>query len=87
MEKISRSLALHSQILGRLTRLKEGKEFGYVYDLVGNIRSMGKLETIKVCYIENKLNVVSETKPQGWHNEPLFSWKIQSKKATDEFYR
>lgn len=75
----TRSLALHSQVLGRLTRLTDGKEFGYVYDLVGNIRSMGRLETIKTTYIDGKLNVVSETKPQGWHLVPLFTWNINQK--------
>lgn len=77
-----RSLALYSQVLGRLTRLKEGKEFGYVYDLVGNVRAMGRLDTIKTTYIDGKLNVISETKPEGWHDEPLFTWRIKPKGET-----
>lgn len=77
----TRSLNLHNQILGRLTRKAEGKEFGTVYDFSGNVKALGKLETIKVEKI-GKWNVVSETFPDGFHKEELYKFGIRRKDGT-----
>lgn len=84
----TRSLRLHSQILGRVSRIAEGKEKGHVYDFVSNVKNLGKLEDIKVqkteAYYNGKAymawNVVSPSFPKGFHREPLYKYKIGRKK-------
>ncbi len=72
-----RSFALHFQILGRLTRLAPGKEYGYVYDLVSNVKNLGTLESARVTHIDGKLDLVTSSFPGGVHNIPLFKFKIK----------
>lgn len=82
----TRSLRLHSQILGRVSRIAEGKDFGYVYDFVGNVSGLGKLENIKVVKIPSPKsgqllwNVVSPTMPNGFHYEPLYKYRRKAPK-------
>lgn len=84
----TRSLRLHSQVLGRVTRIAEGKTVGHVYDFVGNIKGMGKLEEIVVkktpAFFRGKSyqawNVVSPAKPKGFHMASLYKYKIERKK-------
>lgn len=83
----TRSLRLHSQILGRVTRIAEGKTKGHVYDFVGNIKSLGKLEEIVVkrtqAFYKGQLymtwNVVSPAVPNGFHLHPLYKYEIKRK--------
>ncbi len=75
MLRPTRSLRLYSQVIGRGTRKAEGKTTCSVYDFVGNIKAMGRLETMEIKKCEGKWNVVTETKPDGWHNEELYSWR------------
>lgn len=83
----TRSLRLHSQILGRVSRIAEGKEKGHVYDFVSNVKSLGKLEEIKVtktqAYYQGKphmtWNVVSPAVPKGFHDHPLYKYEIKRK--------
>lgn len=87
----TRSLALHAQMLGRGTRLCEGKEFCSVIDMCGNIRSLGKLENIKVVKMRNAMNqmqwnVVSDTNPSGFHLSELYSFKLKPKKTEEEIF-
>lgn len=83
----TRSLRLHCQILGRVTRLAEGKELGHVYDFVSNVKNMGKLEEIRVEKAPNKKtgkdmwNVTSPTYPDGFHYEPLYSYKLKKRES------
>ena len=42
------SLPLYLQMLGRGTRLAEGKDFCYIYDLCNNVKNFGKMEDIKI---------------------------------------
>lgn len=82
----TRSLRLHSQILGRVSRIAEGKKFGHVYDFVSNIKNLGKLEDIKVtktpAYYKGKSyqtwNVVSPAYPNGFHMQPLYSYQLNN---------
>lgn len=48
----TKSIRNHIQKLGRLVRIYEGKEFGVVHDLVGNVDRFGKVEDINVDFIE-----------------------------------
>ncbi len=82
-----KSLRLHGQILGRVSRIAENKLRGYVYDFVGNIKSMGTLESIEVkkvpAYYNGKQymawNVVSNSYPKGFHGEELYSYRLEKK--------
>lgn len=82
----TRSLRLHCQILGRVSRIAEGKEFGHVYDLVGNVKSLGQLADIVVKKdYTGKWNVMGGMYPKGFHKVPLYSYKLQKpKKAESE---
>lgn len=73
----TQSLRLHSQILGRASRIYPGKEKAYVYDLAGNIKKLGTLESIRVTKVEGKWDVVSDTKPMGWHYVPLYRHRLK----------
>jgi superfamily II DNA or RNA helicase len=72
----TRSLRLHLQILGRGTRLHEDKQFCLIVDLAGNVKSLGKLEEIKVVK-KDGWNVVSPAQPDGFHMKPLFSFLLK----------
>lgn len=80
----TRSLRLHSQVLGRGTRVAPGKETCRVYDLVGNIRSLGTLESMEIKKIEEKWNVVTSSKPDGFHMVPLFEFRLPPKTTVEE---
>lgn len=85
----TRSLRLHCQILGRVARIADGKSVGHVYDLVNNVKSMGELADIRiektydVRTSKELWNVVSKAYPHGFHDVPLYKYKLQ-KKATPE---
>lgn len=84
----TRSLRLHVQMLGRGTRIAEGKTTCNVYDLVGNVATMGRVETIKTEKIANARgnlmwNVTSETMPEGFHYATLYSYKLQPKEEEE----
>jgi DNA repair protein RadD len=77
----TRSLRLHCQILGRASRIAEGKEFGHVYDLVGNVKALGQLADIVVKKgYDGKWNVMGGMFPNGFHGAPLYSHKLQKPK-------
>jgi DNA repair protein RadD len=77
----TRSLRLHCQILGRVSRKAEGKTVGHVYDLVNNVKNMGELVDIRVVKssIDGRWNVVSSARPGGFHMAPLYSFKLKAK--------
>lgn len=83
----TRSLALHAQMLGRGDRNAPGKKFCRVIDLVGNVKGMGRIETIRVIRkkIEDKApwQIESESNP-AWHNLPLDSFQISSNNIKKE---
>lgn len=80
----TRSLRLWSQVIGRGTRLSEGKETCHIYDFVGNIRSLGTLESMEIKKLDNKWNVVTDTKPEGWHGEELYKFKLKAPKEEED---
>lgn len=77
----TKSLRLWTQVIGRGTRLSEGKTHCTVYDLVDNTRNLGRLETMEIKRVDNKWNVVSETKPLGWHGVALYTHNGRPKKT------
>lgn len=77
----TRSLRLHSQILGRVSRIAEGKTVGHVYDLVNNVASLGALDDIRVVKdYTGKWNVISSAYPNGFHYAPLYSYKLPARR-------
>lgn len=80
----TRSLRLHCQILGRVSRIAPGKTCGHVYDLVSNVKNMGKLNEIKVAKDSTgKWNVMGGKYPDGFHLQPLFTYAINKKYNKD----
>jgi DNA repair protein RadD len=77
----TRSLRLHCQIIGRVSRIAPGKTLGHVYDLVSNVKNMGKLNEIIIKKDStDKWNVVGGMYPQGFHMQPLYSYKLPQRK-------
>lgn len=73
----TKSLRLWTQVLGRGTRLAEGKTTCTVYDFVGNIKALGTLESMEIKKIEGLWNVVTDAKPLGFHGVALFEYKLK----------
>lgn len=77
----TRSLRLHNQLLGRGMRIHPGKTTCNIYDLVGNVKALGRAETMKIVKIPNAKgtplwNLVSDIRPEGWHYAELYSHGI-----------
>jgi DNA repair protein RadD len=84
----TKSLRLWSQLLGRGARIAPGKRTCTVYDFVGNIKTMGKLESIAVTKIDGKWDVVSNTYRTGFHQKELYSHVLRPKRLLgDELTR
>jgi len=76
----TRSLNLYNQMLGRLTRTAEGKTHGTVYDFSGTVKSLGRIESIKLTKIGGKWDIVSEKYPEGMHDKELYKYVLKKKK-------
>jgi DNA repair protein RadD len=83
----TRSLRWHLQVLGRGTRLAVGKTKCQIIDYSGNIRSLGKLEEIRVEKVDNLWNVTSPTFKSGFHNAELYSYTITQRKKAEDLVR
>lgn len=75
----TRSLRLHMQMLGRGMRKAPNKETCHVYDLVGNLDFLGETESMKIEKIEEKWNITTNTKPDGWHMFPIYTYQLKQK--------
>ena len=85
----TRSLRLHSQLLGRGMRIHPDKTTCNVYDLVGNVEIMGTAESMKIEKVPTKTgglqwNITSDKKPDGWHYAELYSHKLTIKHKEEE---
>jgi len=69
------SIRLHVQMLGRGVRIAEGKKTCDIVDLVGNVKKLGRVETISVKRLNDGWNIVSET--GNWHNVELYTYIIE----------
>lgn len=78
MLRPTRSINLYVQMLGRGTRLAEGKTHCTVYDFAGNLRSIGTLESIKLEKVNGLWDIVTDKFPQGAHMKTLYTFKISS---------
>lgn len=73
----TRSLPLYNQMLGRLTRLSEGKEKATVIDLTGTCKALGRIETFELFHNEKGLWDLKTEKHHGWHDRALFTRRIE----------
>lgn len=69
----TRSIALYYQMLGRGVRIAEGKKSCKVIDLTSNVKSLGRVETIKLVK-RDKWELESET--GSWHGSELYSFTM-----------
>ena len=69
----TRSLRLYVQMLGRGAR--PGSDCD-VIDMVGVVKSLGRLETIEVVKLQGGWDVITET-TFGFHNKVLYNYTIQ----------
>ena len=67
----TKSIRLYQQILGRGTRLSEGKSHCNIYDLCGVTRHLGELEEIEVLRNEGVWNLKTRG---GWQRNKIQSW-------------
>lgn len=72
----TRSIGLLMQMIGRGVRIAPGKTSCKVIDITGTIKSVGRIETIKMVKRE-KWELESET--GSWHNTPLYDYVFQRK--------
>lgn len=70
----TRSIALYYQMLGRGVRPYPGKKTCYVIDMSGTVKSLGRIETIKL--VKNQMWEL-ESEKGSWHNKPLYSFAIK----------
>lgn len=74
----TRSIGLYYQMLGRGVRKAPSKLGCRVIDLTGTVKSLGRIETIRLEKVNGSWELVSET--GYWHDKPLYNFKIESKK-------
>jgi DNA repair protein RadD len=73
----TRSLRLHLQILGRGVRNANGKSGCDIIDYAGNIKSLGKLEDIRVEKVNGLWDVTSPAFPDGFHMKELYRYRVR----------
>lgn len=80
------SLSLYYQMLGRGVRPHKNKQYTDIYDLCGNVKFFGKIETLKFVGDDNRrLGLSSDTqiliKPPKGYLQKIFADKIQKVEA------
>ena len=77
----TRSLALYYQMLGRGVRKAEGKTQCTVIDFTSTVKTMGRVESIKIVKEDGKW--VIRTATGQWHDRPLFSYVVKEVLPTE----
>ena len=72
----SQSIRLHVQMLGRGVRIADGKKTCDIVDLVGNVKKLGKVESVKVERLSDGWNITSDT--GHWHSKELYSYSYKA---------
>ncbi len=75
MLRPTRSIRLYTQMMGRGTRLADGKSKCTIIDFAGNVASYGRMETLQLAKIERKWELISEK--GSWHMQELNSFRIR----------
>lgn len=71
-------------MLGRGTRTAEGKTTCDVYDFVGNVDYMGRIETMEIAKNDNKWDV--KTEKGWWHLREVYRHKLKFKEETIKWF-
>lgn len=71
----SKSIGLYVQMVGRGLRVYPGKKSCHVIDMTSTVKSLGRVETIRIEKINGKWELLSET--GSWHDRDLYSFKFQ----------
>jgi len=66
----TKSIALYYQMIGRGVRTSVGKKQCNVIDMTSTIKTLGKVESIKLEKIEGKWELLTDT--GSWHNRQLY---------------
>lgn len=75
--RVTRSIMLYVQMIGRGVRIAEGKTSCMVIDLTSTVKNMGRVETIRVHKEPGSLwELVSET--GSWHGKELYSFSVNA---------
>jgi len=72
----TRSIGLYYQMLGRGVRRAEGKKACKVIDLTSTVKSLGRIETIRLEK-RDKWELLSES--GSWHGTPLYQFEVKKK--------
>lgn len=72
----TQSIRLHVQMLGRGVRVTPDKKTCNIIDMVGNVKKLGKIETIRVERLNTGWDIVSEV--GNFHNKELHSYLVQT---------
>jgi len=75
MLRPTRSIRLYTQMMGRGTRLADGKDKCTIIDFAGNVRTYGRMETLRLEKVDRKWELISEK--GSWHLQVLSSFKIK----------
>lgn len=75
----TRSLPLYNQMIGRLSRVAPGKEFGTVIDLTGTCKQMGGIESFQLYLNDRRLVDLRTEKCESWHDKVLFIRAVDNK--------
>ena len=73
----TQSIRLHVQMLGRGVRIASNKKTCDVIDLVGNVKKLGKVESVRVKRLSDGWNITSDT--GTWHNKELYSYSYKER--------
>lgn len=79
----TRSLNLYMQMMGRVLRIADDKYYGYIYDFSGTVKSLGKIESVKIKKLPSGWNVITNTYPEGICGEELFKYTIKKEKSAN----
>jgi len=71
----TQSIRVHVQMLGRGVRIAPGKKNCKVIDLVGNVKRIGKVESIQIKRLDTGWDIVSPT--GNWHNKELYQYAVK----------
>lgn len=80
LNRPTRSLALYTQMVGRGLRNADGKEFCTVVDFTGMVRSIGRIETVKLAKNNDKWDIQTET--GWWHGRSLYEFAFRKKERS-----
>lgn len=73
----TRSIALYYQMIGRGVRIHPSKTNCTVYDWSDTVKRLGKIDSIKLEKVNNLWNVITDTKPEGWHGLELYKFVVR----------